>query len=476
MGRYKWILIVILLIWPTAAAADGGPGQRTIYKDEPCKLYYWDLMDWDGQISVCRFVLYNQGPPTASEVRAFCGSDLSEAWFETAQVSPDNGAPDTGFYTLLNKVEFSTCKTASHLPPVKVTHHITGNKLIISASEPIQGAEVISISGYYGQHPFECNDNSCEVTIIPTDGRGVKVWYQVISTASEDPTARQDLYIRYQPPADPELVDQDHGSAAQQIWGSFIPQDPPAWLGSAEPSDVGYAYLAGKLISSGQVDASQCGSGGLLFNGYADICGLSAARPMLRIYQNKYNDPINQAAAAEQIPGQLIKSIIAAESQFWGPDQIKFAAGETGLGHLTHNGADTLLLWHGEHYQQICQPMFGPECDFGYTRLDGWQRAALQNIVMEDPGILTIARALVASAGQAGAVIEDITGQRPGAVLSHQDLWRAAVLNYHAGPGCLGAALREAKSAGYQLGWGSIGATLELYCPGAASYVETVTR
>jgi hypothetical protein len=475
MRQLKWLLLFVVILWPASTVmAEGGPDQRVIYHDEACQVYWWDLMSFATSNSACRFGLYNPGPPTASEVRAFCGPDLSEAWYKTAQIPPDGQAPDTGFYTLLHHVEFTTCKTASHLAPVRFTHYISGNKLIISASEPIQDAAILTIDGYYGKHPFECVGGDCEIVILPTDGQGVKVWYRATTTATDDPTPREVLYIRHQRPDPPELIDSQHGSTAQRYWGSFPGHDPPGWLGPAEPTDVGLAYLAGRLIRSGEVDASQCGSGGLLFNGYADVCGLNAARPLLRVYQNQHDGAINQAAQAEGIPGKLLKKLIETESQFWA--QAQAAAGEVGLGQLTHNGADMVLIWDADYYQQICQPLFGDECNFGYTRLDDWQRAALQNQVLEDPGIRTVARALAASAGQAGAIIRDITDQRPGVVLSHQDLWRAALANYHAGAGCLGAALREAKSAGYKLEWGSIGASLELFCPGAADYVESVTK
>ena len=473
MRWLKWIAVILLLLWPSRALADG----RIEYNDQPCQVFWWDLISFEDYESACTFGLYNQGPPTASEVRAFCGPDLSEAWYQTAQISPGSGAPDTGFYTLLSKIEFSTCKTASELAPVKFTWGITGNKLAISASEPIQGQQITSISGYIGQHPFECSGNSCQVLITPTAGNGVEVWFQALSTLSEDPTSKQKIYIRYNPPASPELVDDQHGSRAQQIWGSFPARELPAWLApEAKSSDVGLAYLAGRLIANGVVDASGCGSGGMLWNGYADVCGVEAARPQLRIWQNKYNSPINQAAADEGIPGQLLKNLIAAESQFWDQAHINWGgAGEIGLGQLTHAGVDTILLWDPDFYQQICQPLFGAECGFGYTRLDGWQRSALQNSVMEDAGIPTIARALAANAAQAGAIIQDITGQRPGAVFSHQDLWRLSLVNYHSGPGCLAAALREAKSAGYALDWGSVGASLDLFCPMSSRYVNRIT-
>jgi hypothetical protein len=35
--------------------------------------------------------------------------------------------------------------------------------------------------------------------------------------------------------------------------------------------------------------------------------------------------------------------------------------------------------------------------------------------------------------------------------------------------------LREAKSAGYNLDWGSVGASLDLFCPSSIRYVNRIT-
>jgi len=479
--RPKYIFILLLLLIPTTTARADGPGEdwdpgRFEMVDEDCIVYIWQLMAWADLQPACIFWLYNEGPPTASEVRAFCGAELSAAWYQSPQISPSGELPDRGYYVLLDKLAQTTCKIRHSLPSVKFNYQISGQNLEIWAAEPLPEHSIIKISGMMGAFPFECMGDHCSLIISPTGSRGIEISIQATSTQSATPTPAVYLYIRYDPPGSPELVDEDHGSAAQRAWGSFLDPDLPGWLAQdPEPSRVGYVYLAGRLISTGQADASSCPGYGLISIGYSSVCGLEAAWPQVLEYQNKLDPEISQAAQAAGIPGQLLKRVIAIESQFWPDQHINWgAAGEAGLGQLTHNGADTLLLWDWDLYQAACLPLFGPECGFRYSRLDDWQRSALQNKIMTDPSLEILARALAANAAQAGQIIRDLTEERPGAFMDHQDLWRAALVNYNAGPGCLRASLRDMIKAGYVPSWGSLATSLGAICPASVDYVERV--
>jgi hypothetical protein len=79
--------------------------------------------------------------------------------------------------------------------------------------------------------------------------------------------------------------------------------DDPHDIVSTEP----YAYLAGRLIAAGVVNASQCPSGGLLENGWANTCGLENAQDDIEEWQNKFNEEIIAAAHDARIPAQLVK-------------------------------------------------------------------------------------------------------------------------------------------------------------------------
>ena len=132
-------------------------------------------------------------------------------------------------------------------------------------------------------------------------------------------------------------------------------------------------------------------------------------------------------------------------------------------------------MWDSELYGLLCAPLFGSECDFSYYNLDDWQRMVLQNKVMDNPDLETLARALRANAGQAGGIIRELTGDRPGAFMDHTDLWKAALVNYNAGPGCLRWALSDSIKAGYRPSWGALATSLGALCPAAVDYVEQVT-
>ncbi len=135
-----------------------------------------------------------------------------------------------------------------------------------------------------------------------------------------------------------------------EVWQAFPPVGGvPDWLSTPEDpaflaSEQPYAYLAGRLIAQGVVDASTCASGGLLSNGYADNCGLDQAMPKVSLWQNQFDEQIIQAANDTKVPAQLLKNLFAQESQFW-PGVFRQPK-EFGLGQITDNGADALLLWN----------------------------------------------------------------------------------------------------------------------------------
>lgn len=476
------IITVLGMARPAMANEDGRDpddyfqvgGQRVNHSETDCQRYHWEVISWETGQPICSFYTSSKYQPSASAVKQYCGASIVDRWYASPQISPAGDAPDHGLYLMLDHIAQTSCKIASHLPSVKFTHQVEGKFLYITAAEPMPGHEIQRIEGYYGSHPFECPGSSCEVQIIPTGQRGVEIWYRAHSTYEDHPTPKQFLYIRSSGPDDIQIIDEDHGSTAQQIWGAFADDQQPWLAAGAQASSEGLAYLAGRLIAHGHVDASSCPGSGLMFNGYANICGLNEARPMVNKIQNQYDDQINEAAAAEGIPGQLIKRLIRVESQFWdGPHlSVYTAAGEAGLGQLTHNGADTLLMWHSQSYDDHCWPIYGDQCKWGYNNLARIQQQTLQNQVMVDPGIQTIARSLVANAGQAGAIVRELTDKHPGAVLSYEDLWKLALINYSAGAGCLRAALVETIDQNKMLQWGIIQDNLNLYCP--TDYIENI--
>ncbi len=256
-------------------------------------------------------------------------------------------------------------------------------------------------------------------------------------------------------------------------------------------AEIPYAYLAGRLIRWGVVDAGGCPGLGLGEKGYANPCGVEAARPQALQWQNRFDAPIFNASQRSGVPPLLIKQIFAQESQFW-PGRFIASADERGLGQLTPNGADTLLLWNPETYQQICPQALHPDrCRQSYPQLLDSEKELIQGVVMQrvdahcercpmgmdlavaEGSVAVFADVLRANCQQVGQIVSDLRGQAPGEVSSYADLWRYTLANYHAGSGCLLEAMR-AIPPDQPLAWENLSLALEQNCPGASAYVADV--
>ena len=140
---------------------------------------------------------------------------------------------------------------------------------------------------------------------------------------------------------------QTRNVSAQTVHPCFnrvnVPINELHWLYVPESADQLYTeepyfFLAGQLIASKAVDASICPSGGLMYNGYANACGMAAALPTVIIVQNMPNEPILQAWKEVGVPPVLLKQLIRRESQFWPSLYIPIESDgnyEYGLGHIT---------------------------------------------------------------------------------------------------------------------------------------------
>jgi hypothetical protein len=239
-------------------------------------------------------------------------------------------------------------------------------------------------------------------------------------------------------------------------------------------------YLAGRLIATGQARAGGCPNYGLLSNGWASECGIDAIWQDLVDWQNKYNDQIKQAADETGVPPIVLKAALLQETQLW-PDATA-AAGESGLGQITLNGADTLLRMDRGFYRQYVRNFYPDDAWREYVNLEPWQRSNLQYAVLRAAettgGVDLSARLLAANAHLVGQILRDQTGdQRPGALMSYADLWRLALLGYNAGSGCVRDTLRETAANGHAYDWGAIAPFADAICHGAATnYVNKITK
>jgi hypothetical protein len=254
-----------------------------------------------------------------------------------------------------------------------------------------------------------------------------------------------------------------------------------------------YQYLAGRLIAQGVVDASSCPAGGLLSNGYADTCGLEKALPTVQQWQNQFNNQILQVAKETGVPGQVLKSVFAQESQFW-PGAFKDPK-EFGLGQITDNGAEALLLWNTSFYNQFCPLVLDKsQCQRGYVYLSAENQAILRgalavrakadcpscpaglDLTNANFSIKLFAQALLANCSQVSRIVYNATGKYAGSVIDYENLWRLTVANYHIGPGCLSYAVYNAWNKREVMDWEHISANLTQPCQSAIPYVDKIDQ
>jgi len=86
------------------------------------------------------------------------------------------------------------------------------------------------------------------------------------------------------------------------------------------------------------------------------------------------------------------------------------------------------------------------------------------------------AHTLLANCEQAGQLVENITGGTAGAAATYEDLWKFTLVNYNAGPGCLGDAIELTLADKQVLTWDNLSTRLSAGCAGAVDYVNDISR
>jgi hypothetical protein len=239
------------------------------------------------------------------------------------------------------------------------------------------------------------------------------------------------------------------------------------------------------------VNASSCADGGLMLDGGASPCGMDAARSAVTAWQNQFDELILGVAKDSGVPAHLLKNLFAIESQFWPGSNPK---SDVGLGQLTEQGADTTFLWNPSFFYQFCPTiMDSAECRKGYLGLNSDQQeyarhaliAAINATCDTCPlgidleranfSITVFAQTLLANCGQAGQLVENFTGSAAGESATYEDLWKFTLVNYNAGPGCLGDALDATQIAGFDFTWENVSSRLTPGCIGAKGYVDEIS-
>lgn len=536
MIKAQSILTLFLLInYMINLSGESSAGYYVRVTLSPSAKYTWQLVRWsDGQM-LCLLEINHEGLPTGAEIYTHCGAERYQDWLNTPPCAAASAGVDTSTCTgvylrliIVTQVEGdsqeSTSAENTHsaytytLPPPEAWLDIEGchfgdlgyychevPKLVIHSQDSLPTEQIIKIEGNLNAVPFSCDGAHCEVELFPTPEEGVQMGFYSLSSSGMS-SAPYQARIRVIKGTETwqvnVLSDRWQGnslSSCEQIWQVFPPLGSlPAWLASptdaaALASDVPYEYLAGQLITKGVVNAAECPRLGLQGGGYANQCGLDKARAEVDTWQDRFDPQIIASANKIGIPAQLIKNLIAQESQFW-PGSYYLSPEERGLGQLTPEGADTLLLWDQSVYAQACHRVLHPDtCVQGYPALPKEYQTLVQGAVMQSVNadcphcfmgidlskaglsIEIFAKALMANCHQAGQTIKNIRGIPPGVASSYEDLWRFTLVNYHAGAGCLTNAINSLPLE-QPLLWENLRPFLDTECPGASDYIKTITR
>jgi hypothetical protein len=537
MGVFGWVN-------KPASAQEPVSAQETIFAqlpaspENPSRLttilvsyteYEWWLISWQNNEVLCQVYADHEGLPTTGEVTKGCGEEAALAWNTTPPckaIAKNNDSTNcNGLYMFLVSSQPKERQVVVELPPPAVWVDLEGctlvppeNRcseiptLVLTGEEPLPNERIIDIQGIFDGQPFSCPESICKLTLLPTPLEGSQIEFWADSSFG-DSSAHFTAQVRVidtgvvpAPNAAGWYIDvissQWRGTplaSCARIWEVFPPVGgPPPWLSTPEgfdllASDEPYYYLAGRLITQGLVDVSECPTGGMLPNGYADACGLEKARPMVEEWQNQFDNRILEVANDTGIPAQLIKNLFAQESQFWaGVFRVPF---EFGLGQLTDNGADSILIWTPSFFDQLCPLVLAENaCAGGYLNLNTEDRAILRGALALQAKadcptcpegidlsnvnftVSLFANILQANCAQVSRTIYTATNQIAGGVATYEDLWRFTIANYHAGPGCLSYAIHQAWEATQQLTWEEVASRFTDPCMGVVPYVEKITH
>ncbi|HPH95099.1 MAG TPA: hypothetical protein PKW33_02960 [Anaerolineaceae bacterium] len=530
-------LIAVMLLQAAASfkpvRAAEEPGKRTTTIQMAYTTYEWWLLTWAHSQVVCQIYAEHEGYPAPAEVLYFCGEDILNQWKATPTcTAAENGQSSegcTGLYLHLAHVTPGEREITVNLAPPTVWLSLEGctsgqqadqcenlPNLILTGEEPLPSESIIRIQGYVDDLPFSCAGATCTVALPVTGQGGARVDFWAESSfgdSSEHYTAQVRVvsWGNFSAP-DGEASDRplyyadvlstqwrgEGQSTCAQSWEAFPEVGGPApWLQTPDTveglkSSASYYLLAGNMIEQGLVNAADCPNKGLESAGVANACGVEKARPAVVEWQNSFDAEIIRVAQDTGVPAQLMKNVFSRESQFWPGMFTNYK--EAGLGQLTENGADTVLLWNPDFFRQFCPLVFdGEVCQAGFGNLSEEEQAMLRGALVTKVNaacpdcpngidlskanfsISVFARSLLANCEQTGHIIASASGKNAGDAATYADLWRFTLVNYNAGPGCLTEAVQETLREGLPLNWDTVATRLEPACQNAINYVNDIS-
>jgi hypothetical protein len=500
--------------------------------------YEWWLIRWSSNKVVCQIFIDLPGMPTSSEIYKSCGKDIHEDWRDTTsckQSESQDSSKCQGVYLHSVGISQDKRKVEVELPmptvwlslqdcspsPDQPTACSNVPNLLLEAEEPLPNENIIQIQGIANGNPFTCPGVRCIIPLKPTGVNGFAMEFWADSSlgdssehftalvrmvpwgdfANPEPDAQpQDQQLWYVDVISSQWKGNGGADACAESWQVFPNLGgAPEWLSTpvdvtALQSSYSYHLLAGALIKNRIVDASECDQGGLEDGILPNNCGVEKARPKVMEWQNLFDEEILKVSGQTGIPAFLIKNIFSRESQFW-PGVLQDDQ-EVGLGQLTENGADAVLLWNPHFFSQFCPLVLARDvCDLGFGNLTSAQqkmlRGALVNkvdatcadcpigidLTRANYSIQVFAETMRANCEQTGQLIRNITRKAPYQVSNYNDLWRYTIINYNAGPGCLAIALRKGMVvASGKLDWLKVASNLDPVCKSALTYLESVSN
>ncbi len=470
--RGCWALLAALILLQVGLAVGYQSGQaasnqRVQVTEAFGSVNAWILKTWKDQALVCEIYVNHTGEPLPEEIQASCDPAVYQDWLKTPVCSDYFNKGETnncpGAYLVYLGQANRPYQKVTILPQAKASFALancpnrrwcsTWPSLRIDGVEPLSHYNITEVHLKTSLRETVCKGRAgCEFTLPRTTADGTWLEYWVVSSYGDE-SPRELLHVRnvYRKDNGGEyyleiLSSKVNWDFAAIQWGAFPNLEAPtaAFYGEASaPADLATQnhlyYLAGKLINTAKVDTQACPGGILLPNGMAGACGEEQAFPATVAWQNQYDQPVYQAASQSGLPPRILKGILAQESQFW-PDADR--KDEYGLGCLTENGIDALLVTDAAYFVNACTSLYDQAaCAPGYGQLSSVQRAALRGLVLRAVGtageIDLVARVLRAQTVQVGQMVQDATGNLPGQVTSYEDLWDLSIAGYHAGSGCI---------------------------------------
>ena len=521
------IVLGVLLTAPVrkAGQVSAQESTRKITIVEPYTEYEWWLLSWTDNASLCRILIDHDDLPTLDEVAVDCGPELAAQWQRTPPCKYDETRFCKGVYVfhastaprerevvvmLPTPVAWVNLEGCAPAPPTNFCASLPS--LVITAEEPLPDYQILSIQGTYDEEPFFCQGEICKLPLrtSPPLGSTIEFWANSsYGDSSPQYTAQVrviDTGVTPEPGGEGFNVDVISSqwlgeplASCAAIWEAFPPVGaPPAWLTTPDEfallaSEKPYYYLAGRLIVQGLVDASACPNGGMLPNGYADACGLDQSRPVLAEWQNQFDQRIIEVGRETGVPAHLIKNLFAQESQFW-PGIFQFPF-EFGLGQITEQGTDAVMIWDPVFFDSFCPLVLAQEtCDKGYLGLGERERALLRGALALQASadckdcpagidlsnanfsVSLFANTLIANCSQVARTIFTATNQLAGRLVSYEDLWRLTIANYHAGPGCVSYAIHQSWDLNNSLTWENVTPGFTETCKGVVPYVDQIAK